>query len=377
MLASPNSLSDNVVSGARDFGLARARGRRAVQVIFRRYCFALIRRQASRRQPHSNCSRTCDAMAITRVDPFPGDALETNRSGQLTTAQRDRLRPIARYARQSALVAAVIFVVAAAMMLSDQQLSLPAVLRVPFAAGCLVLAAFFLVRAIVGGDALTRDLRHAKVQSTEGAIGKRSRSSTGGRSSTRTYWLDVGDGTFRVSSRAGYDAAPDAGMVRVYFLPRSRRVVNLERLPDAALAPGMTPHDVLASLGAAVRSRSRRELNEVRAMMAPVVDAANAAREEHVTPPARDARDPRPLELAIVGTWTSALMTVAFQSDGNVSATMLGGMQRRGRWSVDRGGRLISDVTGHRGAADAWVSGNQLTISADGTALTFTRESSS
>jgi len=64
---------------------------------------------------------------------------------------------------------------------------------------------------------------------------------------------------------------------------------------------------------------------------------------------------------------------VAFDADGSVSATMLGGMQRRGRWSVDRGGRLISDVMGHEGAAEAWIVADELTIVADGTALTFTR----
>ena len=313
-------------------------------------------------------------MAISRADPFPKDALETNRGGQLTTAQRDRLRPIARYTRQSMFGAAVVFVVAAAMMRFDRDLSLPAVVRVALAVACLVLAAYFLMRAIVGNDALSRDLRHMRVESTEGAIGKRAGGyqSRGGR---RFYYLDVGDGRFRVASRASYDAAPDAGMVRVYFLPRSRRVVNLERLPDPPLAPGLTPRDVLATIGSAFLSGNRRGINELRAQMAPVVDAANAARDEPVAPPPLDARDPRPLEQAIVGTWRSAIMTVAFETDGSVTATMFGGMQRRGRWSVDRAGRLIADVTGQKEAAEAWVAGDQLTISAEGSALTFRRES--
>jgi len=311
-------------------------------------------------------------MPINRADPFPTEALEANRSGRLTTEQRDRLRPLARYARQSAFLAAVIFVVASAMMVSDRQLSLPAMLRPVLAGVCLVLAAFFLVRAIIGGDALSRDLRHMEVQSAEGPIGKRRGGSTG-RSGRRSYLFDVGDGTFRAASRTSYDTAPDAGIVRVYFLPRSRRVVNLERLPDVAFAQGTTAQDVVASLGAGLRARSRREVNEIRAKMAPVMDAANAALDAPATPPPLGARDPRPLEQAIVGTWRSAIMTVAFDAEGGVSATMLGGIQRRGRWSVDRGGRLISDVMGHQDAAEAWIVADELTISADGTALTFTR----
>jgi len=314
-----------------------------------------------------------NVMPINSADPFPTDALETNRSGHLTANQRDRLRPLARYSRQSAFVAAVVFVVASVMMVSDRQLSLPAMLRVALAAMCLVFAAVFLMRAIVGLDALSRDLRHMQVQSAEGPIGKHRGGSTG-RSGRRAYLFDVGDGTFRAASRRSYDAAPDAGIVRVYFLPRSRRVVNLERLPDVAFGPGTTPQDVVASLGAAVRSRSRRDVNEIRAKMAPVMDAANAALDEPATPPPLGARDPRPLEQAIVGTWRSPILTVAFQADGSVSATMLGGMQRRGRWSVDRAGRLISDVMGHQDAAEAWIVADELTIAAEGNALRFTRD---
>ena len=311
-------------------------------------------------------------MPIYPVDPFPADALEANRSGHLTTWQRDRLRPLARYARQSAFVVAVVLAVASGMMVYDRQLSLPAVLRLPLAGVCLVLATFFLLRAIVGGDALTRDLRHMKVQTAEGPIGKHRGGSTG-RSGRRSYLFDVGDGTFRVASRKSYDAAPDAGIVRVYFLPRSRRVVNLERLPDVAFAPGTTAKDMVASLGAAVRSHDRREINEIRAKMAPMADALATAREASTTPPPLGDRDPRPLEQAIVGTWRSPILTVTFNADGSVSATMFGGTQRRGRWSVNRAGRLVSDVTGHEGAAEAWVVGDTLTIAAEGQALEFTR----
>jgi hypothetical protein len=310
-------------------------------------------------------------MATTGTDPFLQDALEANRAGELTNRQRDRLRPIARSARQSMLIAAVVFAVAAAMMLFDRDFSLPEVFRVALAGASVVLAVFFLLRAAVGADALTRDLRHRRVQSTDGAIGKRS-SSPSGRGSRRLYWLDVGDGSYRVSY-AGYQAAPDAGMVRVYFLPRSRRVVNLERLPDAPLAPGLTPQEVLLSLGTAMLTGRRRDVNEIRAQMAPVVDAVRPARDATVTPPPPSARDSRPLAQAIVGTWTNPFMTVAFERNGTVTATLFGGMERHGQWSVDGAGRLIAEVTGQGEAADAWVVGDELTIAADGGALRFSR----
>jgi len=85
-------------------------------------------------------------MPTNPADPFPPDALEANRSGHLTAEQRDRMRPLARYARQSSVIGAMIFVVASAMMRLDRQLSMPAVLRVPLAGVCLVIAAFLLLR---------------------------------------------------------------------------------------------------------------------------------------------------------------------------------------------------------------------------------------
>lgn len=67
-------------------------------------------------------------------------------------------------------------------------------------------------------------------------------------------------------------------------------------------------------------------------------------------------------------------MTVAFPPDGTVTATMLGGKPRRGRWSVDGSGRLRAYVTGAAEAAGAWVVGDQLTIAMEGKGLTFSRE---
>jgi hypothetical protein len=150
-------------------------------------------------------------------------------------------------------------------------------------------------------------------------------------------------------------------------------VVNLERMPNASGGVAPDPQSIIASLAQAARSHSRRELNEVRASMAPLMDAFAAARDNTATPPPAAARDPRPLDQSIIGTWRSPIMTVTFSTDGTVEATMFGGQRRKGRWSVERTGRLHSDITGHSGAADAWVVGDQLTINVDGDSLNFTR----
>jgi hypothetical protein len=209
-----------------------------------------------------------------------------------------------------------------------------------------------------------------QVASAEGAIGKRR--IAGGRAQS-TYLLDVGDRTFKVS-RATCDAAPDAGLVRLYFLPRSRKIVNLERLPNPPLPKEVTAQGIVHSLSTAfVGTRSQR--NEARAEMAGLGDALKASFAGEQAAPPSGARDPRALEKAIVGTWTNGLMNVTFSAAGTVTIHMLG-RKRDGHWSVDGGGRLCADITGRQQAADAWIDGNQLTIAADGTGLTFTREAS-
>src|SRR5437588_164071 len=82
-------------------------------------------------------------------------------------------------------------------------------------------------------DALSADVREGRVESVEGAIRKRV---VRGRASN-SFYLEIDRRRLQVS-RSSYAAAPDAGIVRAYYLPRSRRVVNLERLPDPALPTG-------------------------------------------------------------------------------------------------------------------------------------------
>ena len=168
-----------------------------------------------------------------------------------------------------------------------------------------------------------------------------------------------------------YDAAPDAGYVRVYFLPLSRKVVNLERLPDRPVEPGATVRDIVHSLGAAVLSADRRERNEARATLAGIGTAMKAAMAQPTAPPTQ-APDPRPLAEAIVGTWSNGFVTAAFSADGCVTMGVLG-REKAGRWSVDADGRLHADVTGQQQALQARVTGEQLTIAAEGEVFTLTR----
>jgi hypothetical protein len=273
-----------------------------------------------------------------------------------------------RARRRSALGSAGLFLAAAAVFAFLASPSASPVLRTFATLICVGFALFFAIRALGGLDPLADDLRQLHVESVEGAIGKRR---FGAGRAPATYLLDVGDRSFRVS-RGTYGAAPEAGLVRVYFLPRSRKIVNMERLPDAPLSGQVTPQALAQSFDAVSRSHGRREMNEARAGLARLTDALSAGVANAPTAPPPHARDPRPLAEAIVGTWTSALMRVTFTAGGTVEISMAG-TTRNGRWSVDASERLTADLTGEQATADAWIAQDRLTIVLDGRGLTFTR----
>ncbi len=301
------------------------------------------------------------------VSLFPPEALEANRRGELFDEQLRNVQALSRSNRKSQLSSAGFFIAGALLIGFSNSPTASVVVRALFTGICLASATFLVVRSVTGSDPLTRDLRSIHVQSVEGAIGKRRRSSRGARS---TYFLDVGDSTFKVGP-ATYAEAPDAALVRVYFLPLSRKVVNLERLPNPPLPAETTVSGLAASFGTALLSGSRRRRNEVRAELESVGDAFKASVGPAPVAAPADGRDPRPLAEAVVGTWTNGLMKVTFSTDGTVTTNMLG-VKRNGHWSVD-GGRLHSDITGKPGTADAWVVGDNLTIAVEGDRLTFTR----
>jgi hypothetical protein len=205
------------------------------------------------------------------------------------------------------------------------------------------------------------------VESVEGAIGKRRTSS--GRAQSR-YYLDVGDRTFSVG-RSTFHDAPDAGWVRVYYLPLSRMIVNLDRVANASAAPEMTRDGIVRALGATL-SGNRREANEARAGIARVAEALKASFDGSAQQPSAGARDPRPLDQAILGTWTNPLIRVTFSEGGVATVRMFGG-DKDGKWSIDPDGKLRAGLMGHEQSVDAWVAGNTLTIVAEGRAITFTR----
>jgi hypothetical protein len=312
-------------------------------------------------------------MVANDPGPFPQDALEANRGGRLTEPQRRNLRGQSRGFRRAELQFAALSAVIGLLVWFAEGPAKYATIKPIVGIAFLIVAGLLVVGSFVGVDSLTWDLRDGRVESVEGAITK---TRVSGRE-TSSYYFHVA-GTRVTVSRFAYGAAPDAGMVKVYYLPHSHHLVNMERLADTGLpADAMkSPQAMLGLLAEAAHSGNQIQSAEARAHLATMGDAVKAAMTTGATPPDA-ARDPRPLAQAILGTWSNAMMSVSFAPDGTLSATMpgmLGGRSRSGHWSVDSSGQLVSDVVAGRPMpTEAWVSGDQLTVSMGERGLTFQR----
>lgn len=316
---------------------------------------------------------------MSSPSPFPLDALEQNRAGRLTPAQRQAWRSNARGFRKAELQFAVILTILGLLIWFAAGPAKFATVKPLIGIACLILAGFLVVRSFLGADPLTQDLRSGHVDSVEGAITKTSVTTHSRGSSSTRHYFEVA-GTKVNVWRDAYQAAPEAGMVKIYFLPHSHELVNLERIADTAMTPEAmkSPH-VVQELVAEMRSHDPNQAAEARAHLATMGDTMKASVSKAATPP-EASPDARPLAQVIVGTWGNAMMSVTFAADGTLSAdmpAMPGTGHRTGHWSVDSSGQLVSDIMGgHAMPTEAWVSGDELTVNIGKNAITLQRASS-
>lgn len=162
--------------------------------------------------------------------------------------------------------------------------------------------------------------------------------------------------------------APDAGFVRAFVAPHSRWIVNLEMLPDPPVG------DVLVSdlaLGEAVRREAKHAHDvvgeaEARADLGAMQRKVGSFLPD---PPATASADPGELRAAILGSWESPFLNIAFHDDGRLSARAGDGTAIDGSWSIGADGQLHAEMMGGAGSADVTVAGDRLTVVVDGQAL--------
>jgi hypothetical protein len=134
-----------------------------------------------------------------------------------------------------------------------------------------------------------------------------------------------------------------------------------------------TPMDALKHLAVEMGTSHGEQHHEAAAELAGLGRALKAETEAAAVAPPVDQRDPRPLAVAILGTWRAGPVSITFAEGGSLTLTTPGGQARQGHWSVDAAGRLHADALGHDEAGDAWVTGDTLRLAQGGTGMMFTR----
>jgi hypothetical protein len=290
---------------------------------------------------------------MTALSP---EAIIENSAGRLTAAQRSGLRAFSRGWRRAEIQFAGIFTVIGLLVWFAEGPARYAQVKPLVGLAFLVLAAALVVVSLVGADPVTRDLRGGRLLSTEGAIRKWTETTHGRSSSTTSHYAEAGNVTVETGP-SSYAALPDAGIVRLFYLPHSRRLVNFEQLADRPLPDGAltNPHVALKDAVSAVFGSA-----DARAELAAIGHAMQAQFTPAGSPP--PVADAQPLQDALPGAWSNPLMSVTFGGDGSVTAALPGGMKRSGRWSIDASGHLVSDIAGEEGPVNAWIAGDMLNL---------------
>ena len=327
-------------------------------------------------------------------EPFPRDALDANRSGRLTPDQHALFRGEAASDRRSMLIAGlVIAALGAAVVFGSLTGRVPGGRLESLLVGVALLAVGVVVAYLVGirgSQAKAAAADAGRVAPLEGLIRRDRRDRRDGLfgddsshispGNEYAYSLLVGDRSFSVS-REQWDAAPQDGVVRVYLLGDSDRIVNLERIADAP--PPQVPGLVRAALELASSSPDPARAADARAMLrqADAMSGIGGVATAPVgagngVPGAAMAGNPSPataipLEEAILGTWRSELagMTYAFRADGSAAASSARHGDREQRWSVAGPGTIRVDDSTVQVAVD----GDVLSLGEPPRSLTFHR----
>ncbi len=317
-------------------------------------------------------------MSADAVAAFRADALEANRAGRLTDAQARELRARASSTRKELLVLAVGFAVIGVVVLTGPGPASGAAVRLIGGVAGLVIGAALAVAGLPVGSALARELRDPRVDTVEGAVLRNERRVHAAGSSRATYSITVAHRRYAVD-RALFDATPDAGHVRIYVLPRSHTVVNLERLADRPVTDAVIGSpQTLRDIGREMRSGDTDREAEALAELTALNQALRPETHKGVQAPPAKARDPRPLAESILGAWETGHRTYTFVAGGELTLTAPSGRTVGGHWSVDESGRLrIGLGSNPDDVAQAWVADGVLSIAVQGETLVLHRVAAS
>ena len=309
------------------------------------------------------------------TDPFPRSALDANRSGHLTPEQSTLYRAEAATDRKNLLLGGIAVMAFGGIILFGAiTRRIPGGRLEPALVGAAIFAfgaALAYFGGIRGSAAKAAAAADGRVTSLEGPIRRdrrdRRNDSSGDVSpgNEYEYSLVVGDRSFTVSSDQ-WEAAPPDGVVRVYLLGDSSRIVNLEKIADAP-AP-QVPGIVRAALERAASSGDLAQAGQAQALLRQVEAMSGAAAQ---APSAQPAAPAGPLEQAILGSWRNDQLgfTYEFRAGGSAVATSAMAGTHAQRWSVVGPDSIRLDAA----TLYASVAGSTLSLGEPGQQVPFTR----
>jgi hypothetical protein len=227
------------------------------------------------------------------------------------------------------------------------------------------------------------DLRKGEVKSIEGPLRKTTPLDIGrpaGTQRPRAHALEVAGRSFDVPSKTVWDAVPEAGYFRLYYLPRTKTAVNLERLPDPPVEA--TREDVLGAVGGALSAALRPSLTKddlvQKAETAAHADAVlRAAGIADVSGAATAPDGEAASSDEVVGRWTSVFFDVDVRSDGTLTLQNPQLPAQPGRWHIDDEGQLHVLFDGEDVADElvtpVTLSGDRLSLDFGGQQITLQR----
>jgi hypothetical protein len=234
-------------------------------------------------------------------------------------------------------------------------------------------------RLVHSRDAFAQDVSNGIVAAAEGAISKKiynvSLSNDQGGTAPSSFLVyvanrEMGNQEFHSASEF-YDAAPDVGFVRLFYLPQSKWAVNFEALqvaPPADLTSASDGAQLVSEWNTARGAHDKVGEAEALAKMQAIAEAFVKGQ-----PLQGDPVRPDEVREAVVGDWQSPALKVTVRADGTLSATLGADPPAAGRWAVDPSGQVTASVPGLAEQVDASVIGGRLTLVIDGQGLCLDR----
>lgn len=152
---------------------------------------------------------------LASANRFSLDELKSNREGALSKHQENELMWIAALAALIGLSSAVVFVILLPRLLGE----LPVVVFVL----ALLIGMILLLRFMSDSIRIMSDVWHGEISKIEGPVSKKVRRSR----YSHSYFYVSGPYRFQVS-RTAYTALIEGKMYRIFYVPRSKRLVSIE-----------------------------------------------------------------------------------------------------------------------------------------------------